>query len=125
MQPKILLAEDDDVLRELIVSALEIAGYRVESFETGTAALMRLNHGPEDFAAVVTDYNMPGPDGLHVLMCLRRNVAFDHIPIIVYSNGFTNEMYTGVFEAGGFPVEKNFKDHCKLLAQLAAALPHR
>ncbi|MFN3230141.1 MAG: response regulator [Asticcacaulis sp.] len=61
---KILLAEDDDSLRNFLTRALERAGYLVVSCPDGDAALDALDQGPFDL--VLTDIVMPGADGIEV-----------------------------------------------------------
>ena len=60
---RILLAEDDDSLRNFLARALERAGYEVESFPDGEAAVEALNR---PFDVLLTDIVMPGIDGIEV-----------------------------------------------------------
>lgn len=73
--PKILLAEDDRDLRELLAFALFRAGYCVTSCDNGLELLERLQHGPQQggeyFDLVVTDLRMPALTGLEVLEALH------------------------------------------------------
>lgn len=69
--PKILLAEDDHDLRELLAFCLFRAGYNVTSCDNGLKLLERLeacprNDGPP-FDLVLTDLRMPALTGLEVL----------------------------------------------------------
>lgn len=69
--PKILLAEDDRDLRELLAFCLFRAGYNVTSCDNGLELLERLEPGPEQkaerFDLVLTDLRMPALTGLEVL----------------------------------------------------------
>jgi two-component system cell cycle response regulator CpdR len=58
----ILLAEDDDVMRQYLVRALERAGYHVTAVDRGTAALELIEAG-EAFDLLLTDIVMPEMDG--------------------------------------------------------------
>ena len=61
---RILLAEDDDVMREYLTRALERSGYAVTAVDRGTAALPLLER--EAFDLLLTDIVMPGADGIEV-----------------------------------------------------------
>jgi CheY-like chemotaxis protein len=65
----ILLAEDNQVLRELLSEALTAAGHQVAQAGDGRAAINLLHQ--RNFAAVVTDMLMPDADGAEVLAALR------------------------------------------------------
>ncbi len=61
---KILLVEDEAVLRESVRDWLKEDGYDVECVETGEEALDRIKK--EDFSVLVLDLRLPGIDGLQV-----------------------------------------------------------
>lgn len=60
---RILLAEDDDSLRNFLARALERAGYEVESCPDGETAVDAL---VRPFDVLLTDIVMPGMDGIEV-----------------------------------------------------------
>ena len=61
---KILLVEDEAVLREALRDWLVDDGYEVEVAESGEEALDRIKK--ENFGFIVLDLRLPGIDGLHV-----------------------------------------------------------
>jgi len=61
---RILLAEDDTVMREYLARALERSGYAVVSVDRGTAALPLLE--AEAFDLLLTDIVMPEMDGIEL-----------------------------------------------------------
>ena len=61
---RILLAEDDQVMREYLTRALERAGYAVTSVDRGTAALPLIETEPFDL--LLTDIVMPEMDGIEL-----------------------------------------------------------
>ncbi|WP_026325742.1 cell cycle two-component system response regulator CpdR [Sphingomonas sp. Mn802worker] len=61
---KILLAEDDAVMREYLTRALERSGYAVKAVDRGTAALPLLEE--ESFDLLLTDIVMPEMDGIEL-----------------------------------------------------------
>jgi len=63
--PRILVVEDEDVIRELLEQTLQEEGFRVAVVATGEAALKRLEESL--FDVVLLDLNLPGMHGLNVL----------------------------------------------------------
>jgi len=61
---RILLAEDDQVMREYLARALERSGYSVEAVDRGTAAIPLLER--ERFDLLLTDIVMPEMDGIEL-----------------------------------------------------------
>jgi DNA-binding NtrC family response regulator len=67
---KILIADDKQGLRDVLVEALAGAGHEVESVEDGSRALTRVSEKQYDL--VVTDLKMPGLDGIELLRAVRE-----------------------------------------------------
>ena len=67
---RILVAEDDDGLRELLVMGLEGAGYHVDAVDRGDDAIDQLRWYEYDVA--VLDWRMPGAEGIDVVRWVRR-----------------------------------------------------
>ena len=61
---KILLAEDDDSMREYLARALDKVGYEVKAVDRGTAALPLVES--EHFDLLLTDIVMPEMDGIEL-----------------------------------------------------------
>ena len=61
---RILLAEDDDVMREYLTRALEKSGYAVTAVDRGTTALPLIEQ--ETFDLLLTDIVMPEMDGIEL-----------------------------------------------------------
>ncbi|WP_375285875.1 cell cycle two-component system response regulator CpdR [Sphingomonas sp.] len=61
---RILLAEDDQVMREYLARALERSGYAVVAVDRGTAALPLVE--AESFDLLLTDIVMPEMDGIEL-----------------------------------------------------------
>lgn len=62
---RILLAEDDDVMREYLTRALTKSGYAVQSVDRGTTAL-ELIKSDQSFDLLLTDIVMPEMDGIEL-----------------------------------------------------------
>ena len=61
---RILLAEDDQVMREYLTRALQKSGYAVTAVDRGTAALPLIQ--TESFDLLLTDIVMPEMDGIEL-----------------------------------------------------------
>jgi len=66
----ILIADDEDGVRESLAEVLAEEGYRVTQVADGTAALASI--AKEDFDVIISDVRMPGADGLEVLQRARE-----------------------------------------------------
>ncbi len=62
---KVLVIEDDEVLRQLLIDVLSEEGYHIEASETGEAGLSIMEQ--DVFDIVLLDINLPGMDGMEVL----------------------------------------------------------
>jgi len=79
LTPRVLLAEDNMELRDLLTLVLENAGYQVCQCSNGEQLLARLT-GQQSFNLVISDIHMPGLNGLEVLA--RRRGEIQRIPFI-------------------------------------------
>ena len=68
---RILVAEDDRGLREVIALGLNESGYRVDAVERGDDAINQLRWYEYDVAIV--DWRMPGADGTEVVRWARKH----------------------------------------------------
>ena len=68
---RVLVAEDDRGLREVLVQGLEEAGYFVDAVAAGDEAIDQLRFYEYDVAVV--DWRMPRVSGLEVVSWARRN----------------------------------------------------
>ena len=80
---KILLAEDDEMMRTFLTASLKRAGHDVQDFEDGETALQALER--EVFDLLLTDIVMPGIDGIELA---RRGAELDPAMKIVFITGF-------------------------------------
>ena len=69
---KILIAEDDDAIRGLVVRALGEDGHQITAAADGAAALEELERHNGDFDLLLTDVKMPAMDGIALAMATGR-----------------------------------------------------
>ncbi|HXX07995.1 MAG TPA: response regulator [Pseudolabrys sp.] len=85
---KILIAEDDDALREFVVRALCGDGHDLTETADGTTALDTLKQSNGEFDLLLTDVKMPGMDGIALALATGR--AHPDIPIMLMT-GFADQ----------------------------------
>ncbi len=79
----ILVVDDDDDIRELLVSALESRGFAVEQAKDGAAAMSALQSRQHP-CLILLDLLMPGVDGYEVMHQLEARQIRD-VPVCVLS----------------------------------------
>jgi len=80
---KILIIEDDIIMRNMMAQLLVREGYTVLPAVNGDEAAKHLEK--ESFDLVITDIVMPQKDGIEIIMFLKRRKI--SIPIIAMSGG--------------------------------------
>ena len=81
----ILVVDDDDAVREMLVETLACFGYGVSQAASGEEALPLLSADPS-IAMVITDVQMPGMSGLELADAVQRQRA--DVRVIVMSGFF-------------------------------------
>jgi two-component system chemotaxis response regulator CheY len=71
-QPKVLLVDDEELVRQLLARILDDAGYAVEEADNGASGLQAARRLDGSLSLVITDINMPVMDGLEFARMLRR-----------------------------------------------------
>ncbi len=79
---EVLVVDDDDAVRELIVAYFNGLGMPVTSASDGRTAIATLQRARGRFGLVVTDLNLPGADGFAVLQAARQSNASCYVVII-------------------------------------------
>ena len=90
LAPLVLLVEDELGLSKLMVMILEDEGYRVATASNGAQGLRMLEQ--ERPALIITDYMMPELDGAEMVRAIRRNPAYDGVPILMMSAALTQQI---------------------------------
>ena len=84
---RVLCADDNLLVLDMLAKTLESAGHRVEVATDGHAAISRLTEDPHYFNLIVTDTRMPRLDGFG-LVEQARSVGFGG-RIIVFANALS------------------------------------
>ena len=108
-RPRIVVAEDDPMVLELINTRLELAGFRTFTARNGTEALSRIAHVRPD--GLVLDINMPVLDGFQVLERLKMGSSVHRTPTLVLTARNRPEDVKRAIELGARDfIAKPFKD---------------
>lgn len=91
----VMVVDDMSTSRGLLLQALDSFGVRnVQYASDGPSALQALSVKPVHL--VISDYNMPGMDGLHLLQTLRHHPELNRVGFIL----ITGKAERSVVEAG-------------------------
>jgi excisionase family DNA binding protein len=85
-RPRVLVADDEASIRELLSKTLALAEYEVDTAPDGRAAIERLRLGRYDL--LIADLKMPGLDGLSLIREAKR--LRSDLPVIIIT-GFSTE----------------------------------
>ena len=118
--PLILVADDDEDIRDLVAVTLSRQGYRVISASTGDEALkLALEQTP---SLAILDLVMPGLYGYSVMRRLKENDATRELPVIVLTARTDPKDVARGLEVGATDyIEKPFRTD-DLVARVQAAL---
>ena len=100
--PRLLIAEDERDLRELLTDSLIFRGYHCTAMSDGALALHCL-HG-ERFDLVITDYHMPTMDGIQLLECLQKQPDHTWPPVILLTAHTSVTLREKALELGAYAV---------------------
>jgi CheY-like chemotaxis protein len=80
---RVLLIEDQQLVRKMVRNMLERSGHEVTEAENGLSGIDQLKHGA--FELVITDIVMPEMDGIEMLTMLRQQ--YPDLKTIAMSGG--------------------------------------
>ncbi len=120
----ILLAEDMDINREILLALLEPYNLKIECAEDGVKAFKMFSDNPEAYDLILMDIHMPEMDGYEATRCIRSlgTPRAATVPIIAATANVFREDIEKCLDAGmdghvGKPIDKN-----EILQQLAKFL---
>ncbi|HEY7956607.1 MAG TPA: response regulator [Polyangia bacterium] len=99
-RPRVLLAEDSEVVREAMRRALEACGCEVVTARDGTEALLLAERDPAGFDLISTDVMMPGKDGYELTRALRADPRHKDVPIVMVTSRSEHLDRVRGFDAG-------------------------
>jgi two-component system, cell cycle response regulator DivK len=95
---KVLIIEDNVTVLTLYRNMLRAAGFSVEGATDGAKGLAAVSTFRPD--VVLLDLVLPVLDGITLLRTLRADPESAALPVIVFSNSYTGERLSEVWDAG-------------------------
>ncbi len=96
---KILVVDDFSTMRRIIKNLLQDLGFtNTAEADDGNTALPMLQHGNFDF--VITDWNMPGMQGIDLLKAIRADENLKHLPVLMVTAESKREQIIEAAQAG-------------------------
>ena len=104
---KVLVVEDDGVIRKFLRLQLGKWGYGVEEAEDGVEAILKL--GKEDFDLIICDIMMPKKDGWELIKEVRLSPKKKDIPVIILTaKNKDSDMFKGYELGADYYITKPF-----------------
>jgi putative two-component system response regulator len=95
--PKILIADDDALVRDAVVKILELFGYRITAVPGGKEALATVS---EEYDAIILDINMPGMNGFETIQAINQRGL--EIPVLFLTGAGTMEYAVKAISLGAY-----------------------
>jgi two-component system alkaline phosphatase synthesis response regulator PhoP/two-component system response regulator VicR len=107
MGKKILIVDDEEVIRKFLRIHLNKLGYEVKEAPDGAEALKQLSK--DDFDLLICDILMPNKDGWQVLKEMRSDPKTKDIPVIVLTaKNEDSDMFKGYDLGANYYMTKPF-----------------
>lgn len=97
VKPKILIADDDSLVREAVEKILEIFGYTVVAVCNGSEVLKAVD---DSFSTIILDINMPVMDGFATLDGLNKRKL--DIPVLFLTGGGSMDYAVKAINLGAY-----------------------
>lgn len=118
--PRILVVDDEPLVRGMIRDYLETQGLAVVEAENGEEALMKIHQGVPDL--ILLDIMMPKLDGLQVCRALKADPATEAIPVVLLTARDSLEDRVRGLQAGANDYLIKPVEPTELLARIQAHL---
>ncbi len=116
-RPRIVVVEDERAMRDMLVLAFELEGYRVAAIGSGVGLTEAVRD--DDVALVVLDVGLPGADGISLVPAVR---AISEVPIMMLTARSETTDKVRALQAGADHYVTKPVELDELLARVAAAL---
>jgi len=107
MKRKVLIVDDEEVIRKFLKIHLAKLGYEVKEAADGEQAIEEL--GKDDFDLLICDILMPKKDGWEVIKEVKSNSKTKHLPVIVLTaKNEDSDMFKGYDLGANYYMTKPF-----------------
>ncbi|HKS06934.1 MAG TPA: ATPase, T2SS/T4P/T4SS family [Gemmatimonadaceae bacterium] len=118
---KVLVVDDDPVMRHTMSALLNSIGFETECVEDGEVALTRVAQGGA-WDLILTDLDMPKVGGETLIASLRRTGRTAATPIIVLTGSSSDDTEISAMDAGADDYVRKPVDPARFLARVRATL---
>ena len=119
---KILFAEDDIMVQNIVVRALIRLGYEVTTVDDGLEAIETI--GSEEFDLIILDLFMPKKSGFEVVEHMRETLK-NNTPVLILSRSHLGEAIQKAYTAGANDfIVKPFEPE-ELIIKITRMLSHK
>jgi two-component system response regulator AtoC len=98
MKKRILIIEDDEIMRVTIEDSLKASGFQTHSCDRGAAGINALKE--EEFSLVITDMRLPDMEGLDALKKIKN--INDRVPVVIITAYGTIKDAVAAMRLGAF-----------------------
>ena len=118
---RVLVVDDDPVIRTVASALIAKEGYEVVEVESGEKAIEHTSGGPT-FDMVILDLGLPGIGGRDVLRQLRAQQATRRLPVIILTGSADENLETTLFDEGADDYLRKPIDPLRFVSRVKAVL---
>lgn len=97
---KILSVDDSAIVRKIIRGAVEVLNYDLLEASDGLEGKEVLQNHYEDIGLILLDWNMPGMNGMELLMEIKKEPKYSSIPVMMVTTESEKENIVRAIKAG-------------------------
>jgi putative two-component system response regulator len=117
---RILIADDDETIRESLTEILKSDGYSVEAVENGRLAIQAVQREEPD--VILLDIFMPKMTGLEATQILKNDKKYSHIPIVIVTGQKDLESRIKALKTGADDFLTKPPHHAELTARVRSLI---
>lgn len=119
---KLLSIDDSRTIRRVISGIGAMLGYEVLEAENGDVGLRILAEQCHEISLILLDWNMPGMNGLEVLVAIKANPRFKHIPVMMVTTEGEKDYIIKAIQAGAVHYQTKPFSQEEMAARIMEAL---
>jgi len=97
---KLLVVDDSSTIRKVVKAVADVLHIETEEAEDGIDALEKMSSLYNEIDLVLLDWNMPGMNGYDVLVELKNNEKYKHIPVMMVTTEGQKRSIVAAVRAG-------------------------